>query len=245
LPNDDQADLFEADGVTPKAPEKPVITAEQLEAEKRAAAAEGEAKGLKEALKAIPAKEKPKAEAKEFTRAELRAQVNDGKITEDQMDDILERQLEAKLTKKAEEIAERKISSSQTAISVADQIAAYVGVYPDINKEGSATRAKIQAAFDELVGLKDDPSALTTELKAIKMALGPLKAGAGRRPAPEAHEDVGAGSDSDSKPAEGWAKGLSPKLKKHYEKQIDRGIYKSHSDPRLIAELKYARGRPN
>lgn len=246
MPKEDQADLFEDDGVTLKAVAKPVITAEQLDAEKRASAAEGEAKGLKEAIKAIPQPKEKAQPAKEFTRAELRAKVNAGEITEDQKDDILERQNRSSFLKEAEAIAERKVSTSRAAASVGDQIAAYVGVFPDINKEGSATRAKIQAAFDELVELKDDPAALSTELKAIKIALGPLKTGAGRRPAPDAHEDVGSGNDGDNKPVtDGWAKGLSPKLKKHYEKQIDRGIYKGHADPRLVAELKFARQRPN
>lgn len=242
MPNPDQTDLFEDDGVTLKAVEKPVITAEQLEAERRAAHAEGENAGLKAALKAIPLPKENAQPSKEFSRQELRAQVNDGKITEDQMDDILDAQREKKFAKLVDEKVETRVSASQTGAKVTDQIAAYVDVYPDINKDGSAVRAKVEAEFQALV--KDgSPDSLATELAAIKIAMGPLKTGAGRRPAPDAHEDVGAGSDGDNKPADGWSKGLSPAMKKHYEKQINNGVYKGHTDKNLLAELKLVRSR--
>lgn len=239
-------DLFEADGVTPKAKES-AITPELLAAEKRAAAAEGEAKGLEKALKAAPKTEKPAPKAeKVWTCAELRAQVNDGTITEDQMDEMLDHQREKKFAKLVDEKVTAKVAAAQTGNKVSDQITAYVDVFPDINKAGSALRAKVEKEYQELVA-NESPETLATELAAIKIACGPLRTGAGRKPAPDAHQDVGEGGGSDNGRPEtdGWAKGLSPKMKTHYEKLIGRGMYKSHSDPRLVAELKLVRGRPN
>lgn len=245
MPKENQADLFEADGVTPKAAEKPVITPELLDAEKRAAAAEGKADGLKEALKAIPKVEKPKASepAKEYTRAELRAQVNDGKITEDQMDDILERQLEAKLSKKVAETVETRVSASQTADIVGGKIAAYVEVYPAINETNSALRAKIETEFQDLVKNGADPDKLSTELAAIKIVCGPLKTGAGRKPGPESHQDIGGVGEGDGKPeTDGPFKGISARHKAHYEKMIARGVYSGPKDKMLVKELSRLRG---
>jgi hypothetical protein len=235
-------DLFEADGVTPKAKETTAITPEQLDAEKRAAAAEGKAEGLKEALKALPKGERPAPKQdKNFTRAELRAQVNEGKITEDQMDEILEQQLSKSLTERITTQVRTEVEGSQVASKTSDQIARYVDAFPDINKEGSALRAKVQAEFEELVANKS-PNSLATELAAIKIACGPLKTGGGRRPAPDSHEDVGGNGDGAEKPDNaGWAKGLAPKVKQHYEKMILKGIYKGPADPKLLKEVQLAR----
>jgi hypothetical protein len=111
--DDKTADLFEADGVTPKAKAKPAITPELLKAEKRAARAEGKAAGLERPGPAKPAKT---ARPKSFhPPAELRAQVNDGKITEDQMDETLERsKLRASITSEVK----ATVSAENTAKAV-------------------------------------------------------------------------------------------------------------------------------
>lgn len=241
MPKDDKtADLFEADGVTPiKAVEKPVITEAQLEAERRAARAEGEVAGLKSVAAAKP--EKTAVAEKVFTRAELRGLVNEGKITEDAMDETLERQSKTEMLRLVDEKVAARVSTAQTATKIEDQIAAYVGVFPDINTAGSALRAKIEAEFQDLVANKS-PNTLSTELAAIKIVCGKLNAGTGRRPGPDAHEDVGSGGTGSERPdTTGPFKGLSTAQKKHYEKMIERGMYKSASDPRLLAEVKYAR----
>lgn len=230
-------DLFEADGVTPKV-EKPVITEAELKATERAARAEGEAAALKAVATAKPV-QKQTAE-KIQTRQELRAKVNAGEITEDQMDDILERQFEAKLSKKVEETVESRVSNSQTTATIDSQIQAYVGVFPDINKEGSATRAKIQAEFVELVK-GGSPESISTELAAIKIVCGQLKTGS-RRAAPEPHEEIGGASEGNDRPdTQGWAKGLGPTQKKHYTKMVERGMYKGFTDPKLKAEIALVR----
>ena len=87
-----------------------------------------------------------------------------------------------------------------------------------------------------------NPSLIATELAAIKIACGPLKTG-GRKPAPDSHEEVGGNGGNGDKPdASGWAKGLSPKVKKHYENMVAKGIYKGFSDPKLVNEVARARG---
>lgn len=242
MPKETQTDLFEADGVTPKVADKSAEAAEALLAlERKAARAEGETAGLKAALAAKPATTKQAEKA--LTRQELRLKVNAGEITEDLMDDILERQLTAKLSKQVDDKVESRLSASQTTNKTQTTIDSYVEAFPAINKDGSDLRAKVEAEFQDLVKNGADSSALSTELAAIKIVCGPLKAGAGRRPAPDSHEDVGGGGgDGNERPdTQGWAKGLGPNQKKHYQKMVNNGMYKSFNDPKLKAEIALVR----
>jgi hypothetical protein len=234
--DDKTADLFEADGVTPKkADAKPAITEGELKAAERAARAEGKAAALETVVAAKPAKQQTE---KTFTRQELRALVNEGKITEDEMDETLTKQLRASITSEVK----ATVSAENTAKAVSDEIARYVEAFPDINVEGTTLRAKVQAEFEDLVK-GGSPNTLATERAAIKIACGPLNISAGRRPKPDAHEETGSGASGEGgKPdTDGPFKGLSANQKKHYQKMIDRGIYKGASDPKLVAELKLAR----
>lgn len=179
-----------------------------------------------------------------YTRTQLRALVNEGKITEDQMDATLEQQLEAKLNKKVESTAIETAKETRASTEIGAQLNAYTAAHPDIIVEGSDLRNKVIEEFNYLVSL-GDPENKTTELKAVRAAIGPLTP-KGRRKQPEAHEETG-GSGDDARGSgnadTGWAKGLSPAQKKHYQKQIDRNFYNGPTDKRLVAEVKIARER--
>lgn len=178
---------------------------------------------------------------KTFTRAQLRASVNAGDISEDQMDEILESQLEKKIAVRVETTARTTVQTTETARTVQGEIDKYVDAHPDLIVTDSELRAKVQGEFDYLVKFGDNPKDPATQLKAIRAAVGPLTQ-QGRRKQPEHHEDVGGGGgESERTETAGWAKGLSATQKKHYDKLINSGVYKGATDPKLVAELKFIR----
>lgn len=178
---------------------------------------------------------------KVFTRAQLNASVASGDITQDQADELFEAQLEKKLTAKIKTETVSTVGAAEQSRTVQGKIDGYVDAYPDLVKEDSDLRAKVQVEFDELVSLGDSPKDVATQLKAIRAVCGPLKA-KGRKAAPDTFDDTGGTGDNGEKPdTAGWAKGLGATQKKHYQKLIDRGIYKGASDPKLLSELKLVR----
>lgn len=198
--------------------------------------------GTVEGLKA--SQQKPATvEPKVYTRTELRALVTEGKITEDQMDAQLEQQLEAKLSKKVETATATTVAQTRIANEVNQGIAAYLEAHPDLSDSDSDVRTRVQAAFNKLV-LRGAPEGAATELTAMENALGTLTP-KGRKRQLETHEETGGSGDDDrgGSPGDGWAKGLSPAQKKHYQKQIDKGIYKGHADKGLIKEIEIVRAR--
>lgn len=237
--------------------------AEKTEAEKTAEAARTAEERRTKALENLTAaftdlkgkvekQAAPKEEGKKptiYTRAQLRAAVNAGTITEDQMDETLERQLTDRL------LAAGKTEITQTTETVArntrlsQQIDTLADAHPELKDKTSDLFQKVAAKFNDLVTRASDPEAakkdLATELTAIEFVVG------GKKPTPrkrdlEATEETGGGGGGDggSPPEEdAWAKGLSKGQKAHYEKQIGRGMYKSTSDPKLKKEIEFARPR--
>lgn len=207
--------------------------------------------GNVEALKAQknqPAPPAPAPSPKKLSRQDLRAAVDDGRISQDQMDATLETQLKDELTQTFEAKADAKVQGAKLSVRVETEISRYVEANPDINVAGSATRNKVQREFQKLV---DDgaPENLVTELAAIKIVCGsePKASQAGRRRTPESHVDGGgSGGGNDDNRGGGnddWAKGLSVAQKQHYQKKIDQGTYKGYGDKNLKAEVDYIRKR--
>lgn len=192
-----------------------------------------------------PNSEKPAEKTTTYTRTQLRALVNEGKITEDQMDATLEAQLKAELLASVKATTTQESRATQAAIAIGTALGAYIEAHPDLAVEGSDLRTRVQAEFDYLVSLGDDPNSKATELKAVRAALGPLTP-KGRRKTPETHQETG-GSDTGTREQggadEAWSKGLSPAQRIHYQKQIDKGYYKGPTDKRLVKEVEFARAR--
>jgi hypothetical protein len=199
-------------------------------------------KGTVEGLKSG---QKPTAEPEPriYTRAELRVMVDGGKITEEQMDAQLEQQLERKLEKKFKKEIDTATAETRVATTVETQIGAYIEAHPDLTDVNSDLRAKVQAEFDYLLSLGDDPKDKRTELKAIRAAVGAL-APKGRKKEPEASEETG-GSDGGTGKGGGdgdaWSKDLTAAQKAHYQKKINQGIYKGPTDKNLLAEVAIVR----
>lgn len=189
----------------------------------------------------------PPAAPKAYTKAELKAAVEAGQVTQEQADDIWDRQREAQITERAESAALDVVARTATKERIDADIAAYRQLKPEIMESGSDLREKITAEFKYLVSVGHPgrgPEAVPTQLAAIRAVLGPLdkleRAAAATR-AQESEEQVGSGGAA--RPAGG---GTSKKLVDHlqgdakdwYERGIRQGRYKDWDA--VEAELKFA-----
>lgn len=219
------------------------------ELEKQLAALRGKVDGLAQASppaqKAAPKAEAPKPK---YSRAQLREMVNNGTITEDQMDEQLEKQLREQISYETRSTLAQEVSAAKTQSKVETQIESYMSKYPSLNDKSSDTFKKVEKAFNSLTALGDPSDSAATELKALMVALGPVEAsrvpqGVDKRP--ETFQETGGSAPSDSPSAEGpeWAKGLTGGQRNYYKGLIDKGIYKGFNDPQLKSDLEGARRR--
>lgn len=236
------------------------ITARQLKAalasQKRAfdeqiAAKDRELQAFKEGVGA-----REPALPKVFTRADLKAAVDAGQVTQAAADELWDQQERSRNDARAAEVARATVAGEMTKERIDQEIESYKRLKPEIMDHGSETREKIQAEFNYLVsvqGMKGQgPEALKTQHAAIRAVLGPLdklENAAKARRAPEGEQQSGGGG---GKPAGGQGNGKTPLVNKlsqrqreHYDKGIKSGRYKDWNE--VEAELKFAPtrvGRP-
>lgn len=200
--------------------------------------------GLKAKVEAKP--EKPtEGEGKKpvvYTRAQLRKMVNDGQITEDQMDAQLEQQLRESVRAEVKtEIAQTTETATRKA-TLSAQIDAHTDAHPELKDQNSDLFKKVAAKFNELVGRGLPKGDLATELTAIEMVVGGAK---GRKRELEATEETGGDGDAGKGGGaedDGPWKGIPAKNREYYKKQIAKGIYSGTGDARLKKELARIRG---
>jgi hypothetical protein len=187
-----------------------------------------------------PAAEKPKV----YTKAELKAAVEAGQITQEQADARWDLQRDAEITERAETVALEAVTRKATKERIDADLKSYKRLKPEILERGSETREKIQEEFNYLTGI-GKPADTSTELAAIRAVLGPLAklekaASAGR--SEESHQEGGASGGGD-KPKGNSSKKLVDHLKgdakEHYERGIKQGRYKDWDA--VEKELQYAR----
>lgn len=184
-----------------------------------------EAAELRGKLSAAPA---PKVEdVREFSRAELDEQVTLGKITQAQADQIIDNQVDRRIDKRVGE----KVDAKSINDRLDAEIDEYAGLKPDIRKNGSPDRDRVAEEFKYLVQ-NGSPETKATELAALRAVFGPLSrlkaaaaAGEGRR---ETHKEGsgGAGSEEPGTRTDGAPKGLTARQRDHYQKSIDKGLYR-------------------
>lgn len=186
--------------------------------------------------------EKPADRAVTYTKAQLKAAVEAGQITQEQADEHWERQREAELTARAESAALEAVSRQTTQERINSDLSEYKRLKPEIMDPGSETRAKIADEYKYLVDTGSAKS-VATELAAIRAVLGPLEklknAGKARR-APESEEQGGGGGGEGKAPKTGKAlvDKLDARYREHYEKGIKQGRYKDWDE--VEKELKHA-----
>lgn len=174
---------------------------------------------------AAPAKQPAK-----YTRSQLRAGVDNGTITEAQMEDVWANQCHRESMDEARRVAE----SSTTAASAKDKIAGTLSSYNELvdglAEPGSDNRVLVEEAYSELVSLQGKPSTTEEqqrlEAAACLTAFGPLSKLKGRVDSLKKHggaQEVGGGGSDDT--AASASKGVPAQHKAYYQKMIDNGQY--------------------
>lgn len=174
---------------------------------------------------AVSTQKQTAAAPKPVTRAQLRAAVAEGKISQDESDDLWDQQVQAKAAAKATSAAQ----ATGHADRITRQLDQYVELEPDIARADSRLRARITKEFKFLVGELGDPDDATTELKAIRAVLGSLDAvktaKKGKDVSPETHQESSGGS-SGATPGPPSKLKLSPDMRSYYQQRIDAGAIK-------------------
>ncbi len=192
---------------------------------------------MKGKLDGLSAKTEP---VREFTRAELLAQVDDGRMTPDESDRILldqmKRTVKADVTKdlQAESQAERMNTTVQADID------RYAAARPDIMVAGSADRALVEDEYRRQTTEFGKPANAATERDALAAVFGPstrLQNGKERQAQP--YQETGGGGDGGSPGSKDTGPKLPASVKAHYEKMIAMGMYgeKGWDDEGLKKEI--------
>jgi hypothetical protein len=169
-----------------------------------------------------PRKDEP---PKVYTREELDAAVEDGKITRATADQIIDKQIEDR----AAERAARKVRSEELLKTLDAKIGEFEAVVPDLADKNSDAFKKVAAEYNRMLSL-GSPSTKATELLALERVFGtPERAKGGGRHLDSHAESFGGGSPAPRKPGgkenENEAPSdLTAREKQHYQHQIDRGV---------------------
>ena len=203
-------------------------TSARQAAELRAAKAEGVAEGMGETR-----------DQREVTRGELNEQVSNGRMTQDEMDLVLDRQSDERATRIARETAQKTVSDDTLTNKVNAEIDRYKAQIPDIVVDGSDARAKVTAEFNFLVS-NGNPSDSRTELAALRAAFGPAERLVQGETQRETHQETGSDADTGSETrTDGSPKGLTARERDFYRERIGPG--KLYTDWKAVeAELKHA-----
>ncbi len=183
-----------------------------------------------------------------YTLTELQQMVDKGTISEKSRDDIIIQQTRDEARSEMQSEIDQRFANLQASQTITQQIEAYTDAQPDILKEGSPTRARVQEEYDFLISLGESSDSKATELKALRAAFGSPDKIKERRPRRTTHAETGGvgrgGADRASPAGDDVPAPLrdNAKLKYHYDALIQRGVYKGYQDPDLLAEMKYSDG---
>lgn len=197
------------------------------------------------AVAAAKANAEPPAEPPTYSRAQLEAAVEGGKITKAEADAIWDTQSQRQTQRLVADTVKTVLTETQQQTTVDSRIAEYQALKPEVMKADSPERARVKQQYDYLVSI-GQPATKSTELAALTMCYGSLDALKAAHAATRDDEtlmDVGGGTP----PAGGGDGNDGPKTKlsarerAHYQKLIDKGMYRSWAD--VDKEMEYANGR--
>ena len=187
-------------------------------------------------LKTAPKAEQPKAEPR-LTWAQLQAAIDDGKITQTQAFEYREETLKKDLDAKWEAKLRQERETHTRVTTVSSELAQYRTVLPASVTPGTPERQKVEAVFLDLVQLGYDPQDPRTELLAARQAFGSIatlkdrKAAAALPQGRETMQDIPANGKPKSD-AKDPLKTISAAQRTHYQRMIDRGMYKNWNEVR-------------
>lgn len=184
-----------------------------------------------------------------YTPAQLRAFVEDGRISQEQADSIYQKQQQQEIDRRIAKAVQESTARNEETRSVTMKLEAYKGLIPDLMSDGSQSRAKVAQHYRRLVATfgQQQPDSIgdqRIQLAACEAAFGTVEDIQRRKSldmtseSRETHQD--SGSDSDSGVAESKvARRLDARQRSYYQRMIDNGFYKDWKE--VEAELKYAK----
>lgn len=187
-----------------------------------------------------------------YTRAQLREYVDSGDLTQDQSDELWDKQVDIAHDKKLDSALLKANNHTDEMLSnqnLVDRIGDYIKILPDLKDNDSENKQKVNKEFDSLVSImgvfpKGSDQDLKIQLSALERAFGPedklkekLKSGSENR---QTMESLGGNEGEPSGvPQKGALKGLSSDQKAYYQKGIDQKRYKDWDA--VEAELSFER----
>lgn len=182
---------------------------------------------------------KPAEAKREFSRAELKRLVDDGKVSQEEADRTLDDQQDKRIERTVRKTVDSTIGQQTQAQRVKSEVDRYKTALPDIVNEGTEARAKAGAEYQYLTGL-GHPDSVVTELAALRAAFGPADRLVTGRVERETSQDVGsdAGPGSDNS-EDGIPKTLTAREREFYKERVGPG--KLYPDWKTVEnELKFA-----
>ncbi len=163
---------------------------------------------------------------REFTRQELQAQVDDGRMTPDESDRILHDQMKRGVKNEVTAELKNEYQADQYASGIRAEVAHYTQARPDIMVEGSADRELVRAEHNRQVEILGKPDNQETELSALMTVFGPSnRLQNGREKDLQTHQETGSdGGTGEGQTANSWPKDMPAKNRNYYEHLINTGV---------------------
>ena len=185
----------------------------------------------------------------ELSETQLQSMVDDGRITDAQMQERLRVRERAALEKRQDEKIAAVMSESEHRRFLADEIKRYEESHPTAFDRAATTadRQRVGEAYRDIVridGRAPQAGSLEEkklELKALRQAFGPAK-----RPKEtttetrESTQETGGAGGGTERNVDVWNK-IPARYRDYYKHKIALGQYTGFDDPKLKAEMQYMR----
>lgn len=181
-------------------------------------------------------------ETKQYTRAELKAAVAAGQITEEQSDEVWSAQIAERVKNEVTKQVLDNVNSGTQKNRVISDLSEYKKLAPEILEDGNEIRMKISGEFNSLIE-DGHPNSLETERLAIRMVLGPIEklriAKSARLDNENFDHSTGNGAENrNSGKNKTLVDSLTTREKEYYDGMIKKGQYKDWKE--VEAELAFA-----
>jgi hypothetical protein len=177
------------------------------------------------------------------TRAQLRKKVEEGTITQEQADEFMDAQMRESLKKDMKVQLEEHQQVTARSEMVRNEVEKYIQIDPELDTNGSDSKKQFNTRFNELVDLGYGATP-ETELLALREIYGPSnRLKEKTRDVRDTHGETHTPNREGSKQSNSEVpKGITDKLRSHYEKCFEIGMYPGGwENADVKEELKYAK----
>ena len=213
----------------------------RLQAEREAKA---RLEGELEALKRQPPQTTPTPPR--YTASQLQTMIDEGKATVGQVLAYQEETLKLDLARQVNEKVSQHLETTTKQTAIQREVARYREAVPEVDTPGSAERIKLEKEFTYLVSTGYDAKDPRTEVLAARAAFGDPDVAKSKRdartitPKRDTMQDI-ASNGNPNATTKDPLKDLTVVQRQHYQKMIDKGVYKGWGE--VKEELAFVPGR--